>query len=123
MNRNWYKNLHLRQRFGSYFFRKRSDKMRKELEEAAREGNNLRSGSPLSFPIGGNDLGMGSLTDLSGTGAKAAGFYSDTVPSCVHMKFVSLLIRLLDLIKYKKKIFRTHMMEKLMLFDGVLSSV
>ncbi|XP_037027100.1 autophagy-related protein 16 isoform X3 [Bradysia coprophila] len=73
-------------KFGSYFFRKRSDKMRKELEEAAREGNSMRSGSPLSFPLGA-DGGMGSLTDLSGTGAKAAGFYSDTVPSCVHMKF------------------------------------
>ncbi|KAJ6637403.1 Autophagy-related protein 16, partial [Pseudolycoriella hygida] len=68
------------------FLKKRSDKMRKELEEAAREGNNLRSGSPLSFPLG-NDGGLGSLTDLTGTGAKAAGFYSDTVPSCVHMKF------------------------------------
>lgn len=86
------KNLHLRQRFGSYFFRKRSDKMRKELEEAAREGNNMRSGSPLSFPLGTNEGGMGSLTDLSGTGAKAAGFYSDTVPSCVHMKFVSFIL-------------------------------
>lgn len=63
--------------------------MRKELEEAAREGNNMRSGSPLSFPMGVNDGGMGSLTDISGTGAKAAGFYSDTVPNCVHMKFVS----------------------------------
>lgn len=70
--------------------------MRKELEEAAREGNNMRSGSPLSFPMGGGgDPGMGSLTDLSGTGAKAAGFYSDTVPSCVHMKFVSFCAKTL----------------------------
>lgn len=61
--------------------------MRKELEEAAREGNSVRAGSPLSFA--GTEGGMGSLTDLTGTGAKVAGFYSDTVPSCVHMKFVS----------------------------------
>lgn len=82
------KYLRLRQRFGSYFFRKRSDKMRKELEEAAREGNSMRSGSPISFPLGANDGGaLGSLSDLPGTGA--GGFYSDTVPSCVHMKFVS----------------------------------
>lgn len=66
-------------------FRKRSDKMRKELEDAAREGVSRRSQSPApSTPPNERNL-----SDLTGQGARAAGFYSDSLPKNIHMKFVS----------------------------------
>lgn len=73
------------ERIGKSLFRKRSDKMRKELEDAAREGNSRRSNSPapMTPPTERN------LSDLTGHAAKAAGFYSDSLPKNVHLKFVS----------------------------------
>lgn len=66
--------------------RKRSDKMRKELEDAAREGASRRSNSPVQLPP---ELERaGSLSDLTGN-AKAAGFFSDSLPKRIHLKFVS----------------------------------
>lgn len=61
--------------------------MRKELEDAAREGSSRRSNSPIPAlpPV----ERAGSLSDLTGNASKAAGFYSDNVPKNVHMKFVS----------------------------------
>lgn len=61
--------------------------MRKELEDAAREGNSRRSNSPVPAlpPL----ERTGSLSDLTGNAAKAAGYYSDGIPKNVHMKFVS----------------------------------
>ncbi|XP_031630954.1 autophagy-related protein 16 isoform X4 [Contarinia nasturtii] len=66
------------------FLKKRSDKMRKELEDAAREGVSRRSNSPVpALP----DLERaGSLSDLTGN-AKAAGFFSDGIPKRIHLKF------------------------------------
>lgn len=60
--------------------------MRKELEDAAREGVSRRSNSPVpALP----DLERaGSLSDLTGN-AKAAGFFSDGIPKRIHLKFVS----------------------------------
>lgn len=72
-------------RLGKSLFRKRSDKMRKELEDAAREGSSRRSNSPIPALLP-NDR-TSSLSDLTGT-AKAAGFYSDGLPKTIHMKFV-----------------------------------
>lgn len=72
-------------RLGKSLFRKRSDKMRKELEDAAREGSSRRSNSPVpSMPP--NER-TNSLSDLTGA-AKAPGFYSDGLPKNIHMKFV-----------------------------------
>lgn len=80
--------LYLKQtRIGKTLFRKRSDKMRKELEDAAREGSSRRSNSPIpAMPL----ERAGSLSDLTGN-AKAAGFFSDGIPKNIHMKFVSIL--------------------------------
>lgn len=73
---------------GKMLFRKRSDKMRRELEDAAREGSSRRSNSPIPIlPV--NDRAS-DLSDLTGNASKAAGFYSDAVPKHVHLKFVSL---------------------------------
>ncbi|XP_055322060.1 autophagy-related protein 16-1 isoform X3 [Sitodiplosis mosellana] len=72
-------------KIGKSLFRKRSDKMRKELEDAAREGASRRSNSPVpAFPP---ELERtGSLSDLTGN-AKAAGFFSDGIPKRIHLKF------------------------------------
>lgn len=79
--------------------------MRRELEDAAREGG-VRSGSPVSLGGGGGALGcigagsnQGSLNDLtgvgggSGAGGNPAGYYSEALPNSVHMKFVSHFFR------------------------------
>lgn len=61
--------------------------MRKELEDAAREGASRRSNSPV--PAMPHELERtGSLSDLTGN-AKAAGFFSDGIPKRIHLKFVS----------------------------------
>lgn len=73
-------------RVGKILFRKRSDKMRKELEDAAREGASRRSNSPV--PALAELERTGSLSDLTGN-AKAAGFFSDGIPKRIHLKFVS----------------------------------
>lgn len=73
-------------RVGKILFRKRSDKMRKELEDAAREGASRRSNSPVP-PLVELER-TGSLSDLTGN-AKAAGFFSDGIPKRIHLKFVS----------------------------------
>lgn len=60
--------------------------MRKELEDAAREGGSRRSNSPVpGLPALER---TGSLSDLTGNAAKVAGFYSDGIPKNIHMKFV-----------------------------------
>lgn len=60
--------------------------MRKELEDAAREGASRRSNSPVPALV---ELERtGSLSDLTGN-AKAAGFFSDGIPKRIHLKFVS----------------------------------
>lgn len=74
-------------RLGKSLFRKRSDKMRKELEDAAREGSSRRSNSPV--PAMPPNERTNSLSDLTGT-AKAAGFYSDSLPKNIHLKFVCI---------------------------------
>lgn len=62
--------------------------MRKELEDAAREGASRRSSSPVPALV---ELERaGSLSDLTGN-AKAAGFFSDGIPKRIHLKFVSLI--------------------------------
>lgn len=62
--------------------------MRKELEDAAREGASRRSNSPVPTLV---ELERtGSLSDLTGN-AKAAGFFSDGIPKRIHLKFVRLL--------------------------------
>lgn len=59
--------------------------MRKELEDAAREGASRRSNSPVPALV---ELERtGSLSDLTGN-AKAAGFFSDGIPKRIHLKFV-----------------------------------
>lgn len=60
--------------------------MRKELEDAAREGSSRRSNSPV--PAMPALERTGSLSDLTGNAAKVAGFYSDGIPKNIHMKFV-----------------------------------
>ncbi|XP_037909527.1 autophagy-related protein 16 isoform X2 [Hermetia illucens] len=70
-------------KFSSFFLRKRSDKVRRDLEEAARESR--RSSSPISLPPERSD--RGSLSDICGAAAKMTGFYSDSLPSSVHLKF------------------------------------
>ncbi|XP_059621761.1 autophagy-related protein 16-1 [Phlebotomus argentipes] len=60
--------------------RKRTEKMRRELEDAAQDASR-RSSSPI-LP-----LDRGSLADLSGAGAKAAGFFSVSLPTSVHLRF------------------------------------
>lgn len=60
--------------------------MRKELEDAAREGASRRSNSPV--PALAELERTGSLSDLTGN-AKAAGFFSDGIPKRIHLKFVS----------------------------------
>lgn len=60
--------------------------MRKELEDAAREGGSRRSNSPV--PAMPTLERTGSLSDLTGNAAKVAGFYSDGIPKNIHMKFV-----------------------------------
>lgn len=70
-------------------FRKRSDKMRKELEDAAREGSSRRSNSPVPAMLP-NERTNSDLSDLTGA-AKAAGFYSDGLPKNIHMKFVRIV--------------------------------
>lgn len=60
--------------------------MRKELEDAAREGSSRRSNSPV--PAMPTLERTGSLSDLTGNAAKVAGFYSDGIPKNIHMKFV-----------------------------------
>ncbi|XP_055677951.1 autophagy-related protein 16 isoform X2 [Lutzomyia longipalpis] len=62
--------------------RKRTEKMRRELEDAAQDASR-RSSSPI-LPHDGKDRGLG---DLSGAGAKAAGFFSVSLPTSVHLKF------------------------------------
>lgn len=74
-------------RIGKSLFRKRSDKMRKELEDAAREGSSRRSNSPVPNPPPIERTG--SLSDLTGNAAKAAGYFSDGIPKNILMKFVS----------------------------------
>lgn len=111
------------ERLGKSLFRKRSDKMRKELEDAAREGSSRRSNSPV--PMMPPNERTNSLSDLTGA-AKAAGFYSDGLPKNIHLKFVSILcvirtptepnITCIDS-------YRMHTMEKLMRCDGVLWSI
>lgn len=60
--------------------------MRRELEDAAREGSSRRSNSPIPvMPL----ERAGSLSDLTGN-VKAAGFFSDGIPKNIHMKFVSV---------------------------------
>lgn len=76
-------------RLGKSLFRKRSDKMRKELEDAAREGSSRRSNSPV--PAMPPNERTNSLSDLTGA-AKAAGFYSDSLPKNIHLKFVCVSI-------------------------------
>lgn len=71
-------------------FRKRSDKLRKELEDAAREGTSRRSNSPI--PALPSVDRANSLSDVTGTASKAAGFYSDGVPKAIHIKFVSIYL-------------------------------
>lgn len=61
--------------------------MRKELEDAAREGASRRSNSPV--PALAELERTGSLSDLTGN-AKAAGFFSDGIPKRIHLKFVSI---------------------------------
>lgn len=62
--------------------------MRKELEDAAREGVSRRSSSPVPALV---ELEKASsLSDLTGN-AKAAGFFSDGIPKRIHLKFVSML--------------------------------
>ncbi|XP_055716111.1 autophagy-related protein 16-1 isoform X2 [Phlebotomus papatasi] len=63
--------------------RKRTEKMRRELEDAAQDASR-RSSSPI-LPLDRGD--RGSLADLSGAGAKAAGFFSVSLPTSVHLKF------------------------------------
>ncbi|GAB0091491.1 Autophagy-related protein 16 [Sergentomyia squamirostris] len=63
--------------------RKRTEKMRRELEDAAQDASR-RSSSPI-LPLDRGD--RGSLADLSGAGAKAAGFFSVSLPTSVHIKF------------------------------------
>lgn len=63
--------------------------MRKELEDAAREGASRRSNSPV--PALPELERTSSLSDLTGN-AKAAGFFSDGIPKRIHLKFVSLNI-------------------------------
>lgn len=75
-------------RIGKTLFRKKSDKMRKELEDAAREGGSRRSNSPV--PAMPALERTGSLSDLTGNAAKVAGFYSDGIPKNIHMKFVRM---------------------------------
>lgn len=65
------------------FLKKRSDKVKRDLEEAARE--NRRSTSPISLPPERTDLG--SLGDICGAASKMTGFYSDSLPTSVHLKF------------------------------------
>lgn len=57
--------------------------MRKELEDAARDGTR-RSSSPISMPEKGTG---GSLGDLCNVAAMSAGFFSDAIPNRVQMKF------------------------------------
>lgn len=59
--------------------------MRKELEDAAREGSSRRSNSPV--PVMPPNDRTNNLSDLTGT-VKAPGFYSDGLPKNIHMKFV-----------------------------------
>lgn len=75
--------------------------MRKELEDAAREGNSRRSNSPV--PAMPPNERTNSLSDLTGA-AKAAGFYSDGLPKNIHMKFVRT-IRLFALRTRKPNIY------------------
>lgn len=65
--------------------------MRKELEDAAREGASRRSNSPV--PALPELERTSSLSDLTGN-AKAAGFFSDGIPKRIHLKFVSFLFLL-----------------------------
>lgn len=60
--------------------------MRKELEDAAREGASRRSNSPV--PALPELERTSSLSDLTGN-AKAAGFFNDGIPKRIHLKFVS----------------------------------
>lgn len=62
--------------------------MRKELEDAAREGASRRSSSPVTVPYPPELERTSSLSDLTGN-AKAAGFFSDGIPKRIHVKFVS----------------------------------
>ena len=63
--------------------------MRKELEDAAREGSSRRSNSPIAI-MPSNER-TGSLSDLTGTASKVAGYYSDATPKHIHLKFVSFV--------------------------------
>lgn len=77
--------------------------MRRELEEAARDGTQ-RAGSPVSigggvgFGGGGGGGGSnpGSLNDIqgaiAGAGCGAGAYYSEALPNSVHMQFVSFCI-------------------------------
>lgn len=65
--------------------------MRKELEDAAREGSSRRSNSPVPAMLP-NERTNSDLSDLTGA-AKAAGFYSDGLPKNIHMKFVRTIFQ------------------------------
>lgn len=78
--------------------------MRRELEDAAREGSSRRSNSPIpAMPA----ERAGSLSDLTGN-AKAAGFFSDGIPKNIHMKFVSGYLHFADGSNFKGIIPSTH---------------
>lgn len=65
-------------RFGSIFFRKKNDAMKRELAEAARESSARRSSSPISER---EDLFSGSLTTAGNV------YFSDEIPNKVHITF------------------------------------
>lgn len=71
-------------RFGSKFFRKRTEKMKKELEDAASE-TTRRSSSPVCINPDRHDI-----TEFCGTSVVAGGFFSDELPTKVQKKFVSI---------------------------------
>lgn len=58
------------------------DKVKHDLDEALQED----SVAVLNVPSGDRRR---DLSDVLGTGSKAAGFYSDALPKLVHLKFVS----------------------------------
>lgn len=61
------------------FLKKRSDKVRRDLEEAAREN---RSPSPVMFPGSDKPIDL-----MSGAPSKMIGFYSHGLPTKVHLQF------------------------------------
>lgn len=83
--------------------------MRRELEDAAREGSSRRSNSPIPvMPL----ERAGSLSDLTGN-VKAAGFFSDGIPKNIHMKFVSVFFCWIIRTKIRKRKIQEYSKKKI----------